>query len=523
MVKTWDLVWPFTTLPKLKVAGETLKPACAPVPDKLIVSGDPGASLVTLIVPVALPAAVGANLTLSVTVCEAFKVAGVVTPVTLYPVPVATTLEMCTAALPEFVSVMFCEVLLPVATLPKFRLVGLALNWPDAAAVPVPVRAIVNGDPVALLVTVMDPVALPAAVGANFALSVALCDGLIVAGVVSPLTVKPVPAATMLEICTAAVPVLESVMLCEVLLPVATLPKFRLVGLALNWPDAAAVPVPVRAIVNGDPVALLVTVMDPVALPAAVGANFALSVALCDGLIVAGVVSPLTVKPVPAATMLEICTAAVPVLESVMLCEVLLPAATLPKLTLLGVAVSLPSAAVVPVPVSATVAVGVVGSLLVMVMLPLAAPEVVGEKVRLTGTDCPAAMVRGVVIPVSPNSAPFKVTTETTKSAAPLLPMVKVDVPFEPIDTVPKPTDAGVKVKFACELVVTVPVKLITLGEVPESPWIVSVPVAVPAVVPFNQTEKLLLCPGATLIGNVIPDTPNSGLEEVACIMFTAT
>ena len=94
MVKTWDFVWPFTTLPKLKVAGETLKPACAPIPDKLIVSGDPGASLVTRIVPVALPAAVGANLTLSVAVCEAFKVAGVVTPVTLYPVPVATTLEM---------------------------------------------------------------------------------------------------------------------------------------------------------------------------------------------------------------------------------------------------------------------------------------------------------------------------------------------------------------------------------------------------------------------------------------------
>ena len=79
---------------------------------------------------------------------------------------------------------MFCEALLPVATLPKFRLVGLVLNWPAAAAVAVPVSAIVNGDPVALLVTVMDTVALPAAVGANFTLSVALCDGLIVAGVV---------------------------------------------------------------------------------------------------------------------------------------------------------------------------------------------------------------------------------------------------------------------------------------------------------------------------------------------------
>ena len=93
IVKICDLVWPSTTLPKLNVAGETLNPAAAPVPVKLIVSGDPWASLVTVIVPTALPAAVGANFTLNVAVCEGFKVAGVVKPVTLNPVPAATTLE----------------------------------------------------------------------------------------------------------------------------------------------------------------------------------------------------------------------------------------------------------------------------------------------------------------------------------------------------------------------------------------------------------------------------------------------
>lgn len=67
-VKFCDFVCPSTTLPKLKLAGETLKPACAPVPLKLIVSGDPGASLVTVIVPVILPVVVGANFALNVAI-----------------------------------------------------------------------------------------------------------------------------------------------------------------------------------------------------------------------------------------------------------------------------------------------------------------------------------------------------------------------------------------------------------------------------------------------------------------------
>ena len=127
-------------------------------------------------------------------------------------------------------------------------------------------------------------------------------------GGVTPLTLKPLPAAVMLVICTAAVPVLVSVMFCEVLLPIVTVPKPRVVGFATNCPVAAVVPVPLRAIVSGDPLALLATVMLPVTAPVTVGANFTASVAVCEAASVAGGVTPLTLKPVPAAVMLVICT-----------------------------------------------------------------------------------------------------------------------------------------------------------------------------------------------------------------------
>ena len=137
-----------------------------------------------------------------------------------------------------------------------------------------------SGDPLALLTTVMLPVAAPVAAGANFTLSVAVPDGSSVIGGVTPLTLKPLPAAAMLVICTAVVPVLLRIIFCEALLPVDTVPKLKIVGFATNCPVAVVDPVPLRAIVSGDPLALLATVMLPVIFPAVVGANFTASVAV---------------------------------------------------------------------------------------------------------------------------------------------------------------------------------------------------------------------------------------------------
>jgi hypothetical protein len=57
----------------------------------------------------------------------------------------------------------------------------------------------------------------------------------------------------------------------------------------------AVTPVPVRAIVAGEPVALLVTVTLPGKLPVVVGLKITLSVVLCVGVSVTGVLAPLRV------------------------------------------------------------------------------------------------------------------------------------------------------------------------------------------------------------------------------------
>lgn len=56
------------------------------------------------------------------------------------------------------------------------------------------------------------PVADPLEPGANFTENVVLCPALIVAGVVTPLKLKPVPVTLMAEIVTLDVPELLSVM-----------------------------------------------------------------------------------------------------------------------------------------------------------------------------------------------------------------------------------------------------------------------------------------------------------------------
>lgn len=81
-------------LPKLNVVGVTLKPAAEPLPDRLMVSGEPGASLLIFTVPATAPAEVGANLTLKFADFDGSNVSDVDTPVTLNPVPAAATLDI---------------------------------------------------------------------------------------------------------------------------------------------------------------------------------------------------------------------------------------------------------------------------------------------------------------------------------------------------------------------------------------------------------------------------------------------
>ena len=88
--------------------------------------------------------------------------------------------------MPVFVSGKVCDFVWPSSTLPKAKLAGEMLT-PGCAAVPVPVRATVEGELGALLVIVIVPGKLPAVVGAKMALKVALAPAAIVLGVTKPL------------------------------------------------------------------------------------------------------------------------------------------------------------------------------------------------------------------------------------------------------------------------------------------------------------------------------------------------
>jgi hypothetical protein len=78
--------------------------------------------------PDAAPEADGANFATSVAEFPAVIFAGSVKPLMLKPVPEALAAEIVRVALPEFVRVMFCVVLLPTLTFPKLTLAGLIVS-----------------------------------------------------------------------------------------------------------------------------------------------------------------------------------------------------------------------------------------------------------------------------------------------------------------------------------------------------------------------------------------------------------
>ena len=165
------------------------------------------------------------------------------------------------------------------------------------------------------------------------------------------------------------------VKVCDFACPSVTFPKAKLDGVMLN-PGCALEPA--TEIVSGEFVASLVTVTFPDTLPPAVGANTTFKSAVAVAGSVKGVVIPLTLNPAPLAAMLDIWTAAVPVLLKLICFVTLLPALTLPKANDAGFACSCPNVAEEPAPPKVTVMVGLVGSLLVIVKVPVVAPLVVG-------------------------------------------------------------------------------------------------------------------------------------------------
>jgi hypothetical protein len=100
------------------------------------------------------------------------------------------------------------------------------------------------------------------------------------------------------------------------------------------------VPVPLNAIVAGEPGALLTIEMLPVAAPTEVGLKLAENDALLPALMLIGMLAPLMLNPVPEGDAAVTVNVAVPALVSVTVCVPLLPTDVLPKATLAGLIVS---------------------------------------------------------------------------------------------------------------------------------------------------------------------------------------
>jgi hypothetical protein len=278
----------------------------------------------------------------------AVNVSPELTPLTVKPAPETFTEDIVTPEFPVLIKAALKSLLLPTFTLPKLRLDVLNVSS-CVPATPVPLNGIVSGELGALLESEIEPVTLPAALGVKTALNVAFELIGIVSGVLRPVVLKPVPVTVAREITTLAVPPFVRLIVWELLFPVETFPKLAVPGTA---PSCVWIPVPLKAMVNGELGALLEIEMLPLPFPDDVGENCAVKLALCPAAIVKPAGNPVTLKlaPVELACVIDTTLLAL-VFVNVIACVPLCPTNTFPKFTVVG-EIAKPGCA--PIPTSAT-------------------------------------------------------------------------------------------------------------------------------------------------------------------------
>ena len=395
-----------------------------------IASGEPGASLVTEMLPVAAPVVVGANFAVNDVPCPAVRVAGVVNPLMLKPVPEALAAEIVTLAVPVFVKVTAMDAELPSTRLPKTTLVGLAVSFP---CVPVPLKGIVIVGSEALLEIVIEPEALPDTVGANFAVKDLVPPAATVAGTVSPVMLKPVPDALAAETVTLVVPLFVSVIDCVLLLPTPTLPNAKLPGFATRAVFAAT-PLPEMARVCGEFGALSANTMLPVVPPAVAGVNVTLKEALCPAPRVAGNARPLIPNPLPVSVARFKLRFTLPLFVSFTVCELLCPTVTFPKLSEVG---DMVSPACVPVPLKAIFK-GELAESLAIERLPVTAPPDGGANLIWSDPLWPTPITLSGLPPTAVNPAPEMLAESMLTVAVPVFVNDSVWVELLPTAMLPK-------------------------------------------------------------------------------------
>lgn len=151
-------------------------------------------------------------------------------------------------------------------------------------------------------------------------------------GAVIPLRVKPVPLIPICEIVTDEPPLLVNVSARAWLVPVCTVPKFKLAGLGDNPP--AVTPVPVSGTVTALSEALLVMESVPLNAPAVFGEKTRLTGVVWPASSAMGKVGVANVKDWLENEALLTVTEADPVLVAFTVTVLLLPVVTEPKSTL---------------------------------------------------------------------------------------------------------------------------------------------------------------------------------------------
>jgi hypothetical protein len=225
IVTVLELDVPAFKLPNARLAGLAVSPADAatPLPLRATVSDELGALLKMLMLPLTLPAVLGAKEAVNEALAPAAMLVGVLRPLTLKPFPLTVICETVNKAVPVFVMLKVCDFVCPSVRLPKLKLDG---ETDIPACVPVPLNATVMlGFFGSLLAIVRLPVSLPAPVGLNVTAACADWPALIVCGVTIPLTANIDPVTLIEEIVKFAEPVLFRIRLALPFDPAVTVPK----------------------------------------------------------------------------------------------------------------------------------------------------------------------------------------------------------------------------------------------------------------------------------------------------------
>jgi hypothetical protein len=474
--------------------------------------------------PIAAPAAVGSNCTFRVTAWCGFNVTGNVAPDTVYPASLSVAALTVTGAVPVEVNVTGCVDAVFTVTSPNVRLAVLIVNCGLDAAAPVPLRlttAVLLVDE--LLWILSWPIAAPAVVGSNCTFRVTAWCGFNVTGNVAPDTVYPAPLSAAELMVTDAVPVEVNVTGCVDAVFNVTSPKVRLAALIVNCGLSAAVPVPLRlttAVLSVDE--LLSMLSWPAVTPAAVGSNCTFRVTACLGFNVSGNVAPDTVYPAPLSAAELMVTGAVPVEVNVTGWVEAVFTVTSPKVRLAALTVNCGLNTTVPVPLRLTTAVLLVDELLWMVSWPVATPAAAGSNCTFRVTDSVGFNVTGNVAPDIVRPAPLSVAALIVTGAVPV--EVNVTGCVDAVFTVTSPKVRLAALIVSCGLDAAVPVPLrltAAVLSVDELLWMLSWPVAAPAVVGSNCTFRVTDSVGFKVTGNVAPDIVYPAPLSVAELMVT--